>query len=134
MTIKNIEKELICPACKELFTHPLILPCQHSVCHKCVKELLLSLDDSFNDVASDNSNQSSPRLRLTSPSMDKIDKISRPGMWESLADVPYVGQGELIDRGSVITVEGKLLLLVSPLSEQVKTNPPFKTSKWTFIF
>lgn len=79
MTIKNIEKELICPACKELFTHPLILPCQHSVCHKCVKELLLSLDDSFNDVASDSSNQSSPRLRLTSPSMDKIDKINRPG-------------------------------------------------------
>lgn len=79
-----------------------------------MKELLLSLDDSFNDVASDNSNQSSPRLRLTSPSMDKIDKISRPGMWESLADVPSVGQGELIDRGSVITVEGKLLLLVPP--------------------
>lgn len=49
--------------------------------------------------------------------MDKIDKISRPGMWESLADVPLVGQGELIDRGSVITMEGKLLLLVFPPSE-----------------
>ncbi|KAF4016953.1 hypothetical protein G4228_008965 [Cervus hanglu yarkandensis] len=79
VTIKNIERELICPACKELFTHPLILPCQHSICHKCVKELLLMLDDSFNDVGSDNSNQSSPRLRLPSPSMDKIDRISRPG-------------------------------------------------------
>ena len=81
VTIKNIERELICPACKELFTHPLILPCQHSICHKCVKELLLMLDDSLNDVGSDNSNQSSPRLRLPSPSMDKIDRISRPGMW-----------------------------------------------------
>ncbi|PNJ80457.1 E3 ubiquitin-protein ligase TRIM36 isoform X2 [Pongo pygmaeus] len=79
VTIKNIERELICPACKELFTHPLILPCQHSICHKCVKELLLTLDDSFNDVGSDNSNQSSPRLRLPSPSMDKIDRINRPG-------------------------------------------------------
>ncbi|KAM6224302.1 LOW QUALITY PROTEIN: E3 ubiquitin-protein ligase TRIM36 [Rhynchocyon petersi] len=79
VTIRNIERELICPACKELFTHPLILPCQHSICHKCVKELLLTLDDSFNDVGSDNSNQSSPRLRLLSPSMDKIDKINRPG-------------------------------------------------------
>uniref|UniRef100_A0A8D2CRT8 Tripartite motif containing 36 n=1 Tax=Sciurus vulgaris TaxID=55149 RepID=A0A8D2CRT8_SCIVU len=78
--IKNIERELICPACKELFTHPLILPCQHSICHKCVKELLLTLDDSFNDVGSDNSNQSSPRLRLPSPSMDKIDRINRPGL------------------------------------------------------
>ncbi|CAK7292502.1 E3 ubiquitin-protein ligase TRIM36 [Vulpes lagopus] len=79
VTIKNIERELICPACKELFTHPLILPCQHSICHKCVKELLLTLDDSFIDVGSDNSNQSSPRLRLPSPSMDKIDRLSRPG-------------------------------------------------------
>ncbi|KAM5260551.1 E3 ubiquitin-protein ligase TRIM36-like [Hipposideros larvatus] len=78
VTIKNIERELICPACKELFTHPLILPCQHSMCHKCVKELLLTLDDSVNDVGSDNSNQSSPGLRLSSPSMDKIDKINRP--------------------------------------------------------
>ncbi|XP_036165229.1 E3 ubiquitin-protein ligase TRIM36 isoform X5 [Myotis myotis] len=79
VTIKNIERELICPACKELFTHPLILPCQHNICHKCVKELLLTLDDSFNDVGSDNSNQSSPRLWVTSPSLDKIDRINRPG-------------------------------------------------------
>lgn len=41
------------------------------------------LDDSFNDVGSDNSNQSSPRLRLPSPSVDKIDRISRPGMWQN---------------------------------------------------
>ncbi|XP_062942247.1 E3 ubiquitin-protein ligase TRIM36 isoform X3 [Cynocephalus volans] len=74
VTIKNIERELICPACKELFTHPLILPCQHSICHKCVKELLLTLDDSFNDMGSDNSNQSSPRLWLPSSSLDKINR------------------------------------------------------------
>ncbi|XP_074063512.1 E3 ubiquitin-protein ligase TRIM36 isoform X5 [Macrotis lagotis] len=81
VTIKNIERELICPACKELFTHPLILPCQHSICHKCVKELLLlTVDDSFNDVASESSCQSSPRLRVQSPSMDKIDRINRTGM------------------------------------------------------
>ncbi|XP_044536044.1 E3 ubiquitin-protein ligase TRIM36 [Gracilinanus agilis] len=80
-TIKNIERELICPACKELFTHPLILPCQHSICHKCVKEiLLLTFDDSFNDVASESSCQSSPRLRVQSPSMDKIDRINRAGL------------------------------------------------------
>ncbi|KAF5913524.1 hypothetical protein HPG69_017143 [Diceros bicornis minor] len=79
VTIRNIERELICPACKELFTHPLILPCQHSICHKCVKELLLTVDDSFNDVGSDSSNQGSPRLRFPSPSVDKIDRISRPG-------------------------------------------------------
>ncbi|XP_060617907.1 E3 ubiquitin-protein ligase TRIM36 isoform X5 [Anolis sagrei] len=80
VTIKNIERELICPACKELFTHPVILPCQHSICHKCVKEILyFSLEDSFNDSASETSNQSSPRNRMHSPSLDKIDRVNRSG-------------------------------------------------------
>ncbi|XP_071887375.1 E3 ubiquitin-protein ligase TRIM36 isoform X3 [Anas platyrhynchos] len=76
---KSIERELICPACKELFTHPLILPCQHNVCHKCVKEILFTLEDSFADGGSESSNQSSPRIRISSPSMDRIDRISRSG-------------------------------------------------------
>ncbi|XP_033019596.1 E3 ubiquitin-protein ligase TRIM36 isoform X1 [Lacerta agilis] len=80
VTIKNIERELICPACKELFTHPLILPCQHSICHKCVKEILyFTLEDSFNDTASETSNQSSPRNRMHSPSLDRIDRVNRSG-------------------------------------------------------
>ncbi|XP_042308664.1 E3 ubiquitin-protein ligase TRIM36 isoform X2 [Sceloporus undulatus] len=80
VTIKNIERELICPACKELFTHPLILPCQHSICHKCLKEILyFSIEDSFNDTASETSNQSSPRNRMHSPSLDRIDRVNRSG-------------------------------------------------------
>ncbi|NXN96628.1 TRI36 ligase, partial [Rhinopomastus cyanomelas] len=77
VTIKGIERELICPACKELFTHPLILPCQHNVCHKCVKEILFAFEDSFVDGGSESSNQSSPRIKI--PSMDRIDRISRSG-------------------------------------------------------
>ncbi|XP_047678962.1 E3 ubiquitin-protein ligase TRIM36 isoform X1 [Tachysurus fulvidraco] len=79
--IKNIERELICPICKELFTHPLILPCQHSVCHKCVKELLmLNHDDSFStDAGSECSNPGSPRSRVPSPSMERLDRLVRSG-------------------------------------------------------
>nr|XP_061804016.1 E3 ubiquitin-protein ligase Trim36-like isoform X2 [Nerophis lumbriciformis] len=77
--IKNIERELICPICKELFTHPLILPCQHSVCHKCVRELLmLNYDDSL-DGGSECSLPGSPRSRVPSPSMEKLDKLVRSG-------------------------------------------------------
>ncbi|XP_030214991.1 E3 ubiquitin-protein ligase TRIM36 isoform X3 [Gadus morhua] len=77
--IKNIERELICPICKELFTHPLILPCQHSVCHKCVRELLmLSHDDSF-DAGSECSMPGSPRSRVPSPSMERLDRLVRSG-------------------------------------------------------
>ncbi|XP_075955705.1 E3 ubiquitin-protein ligase TRIM36 isoform X1 [Anarhichas minor] len=75
--IKNIERELICPICKELFTHPLILPCQHSVCHKCVRELLmLNHEDSF-DAGSECSLPGSPRSRVPSPSMERLDRLVR---------------------------------------------------------
>ncbi|KAJ8401619.1 hypothetical protein AAFF_G00379360 [Aldrovandia affinis] len=79
--IKNIERELICPICKELFTHPLILPCQHSVCHKCVKELLLlNHEDSFStDAGSESSLPGSPRSRVPSPSMERLDRLVRSG-------------------------------------------------------
>ncbi|NXE81847.1 TRI36 ligase, partial [Cochlearius cochlearius] len=79
VAIKGIERELICPACKELFTHPLILPCQHNVCHKCVKEILFAVEDSLADGGSESSNQSSPRIKICSSSMDRIDRISRTG-------------------------------------------------------
>ncbi|XP_067839073.1 E3 ubiquitin-protein ligase TRIM36 isoform X2 [Heptranchias perlo] len=82
--IKNIERELICPSCKELFTHPLILPCQHSVCHKCAKELLLSRDDANAEPDSEFSNPatpiSSPRVRrLSSASVERLDRLTRTG-------------------------------------------------------
>ncbi|KAA0714518.1 E3 ubiquitin-protein ligase TRIM36 [Triplophysa tibetana] len=79
--MKSIERELICPICKELFTHPLILPCQHSVCHKCVKDLLMpNHDDSFStDAGSEGSNSGSPRSRVPSPSMEKLDRLVRSG-------------------------------------------------------
>lgn len=128
VTIKNIERELICPACKELFTHPLILPCQHSICHKCVKELLLTLDDSFIDVGSDNSNQSSPRLRLPSPSMDKIDRLSRPGMW------PKPGAWEsqrYLWKGHCFCHFAGWSFQVNKLKLVVKEPFPSEVQKWT---
>lgn len=79
--MKNIERELICPICKELFTHPLILPCQHSICHKCVRDLLMpNHDDSFStDAGSESSNPGSPRARVPSPSMERLDRLVRSG-------------------------------------------------------
>ncbi|XP_028314229.1 E3 ubiquitin-protein ligase TRIM36 isoform X4 [Gouania willdenowi] len=75
--IKNIERELMCPICKELFTHPLILPCQHSICHKCIRDLLmLNHDDSF-DAGSECSLPGSPRSRVPSPSMERLDRLVR---------------------------------------------------------
>uniref|UniRef100_A0A8C5GB50 RING-type E3 ubiquitin transferase n=1 Tax=Gouania willdenowi TaxID=441366 RepID=A0A8C5GB50_GOUWI len=87
--IKNIERELMCPICKELFTHPLILPCQHSICHKCIRDLLmLNHDDSF-DAGSECSLPGSPRSRVPSPSMERLDRLVRSG-WRRGSVTPRI--------------------------------------------
>uniref|UniRef100_H3CC06 Tripartite motif containing 36 n=1 Tax=Tetraodon nigroviridis TaxID=99883 RepID=H3CC06_TETNG len=100
--IKNIERELICPSCKELFTHPLILPCQHSICHKCVRELLLiNHEDSF-DAGSECSLPGSPRSRVPSPSMERLDRLVRSGSISS----PGWRRGSVTPRVTTIPCPG----------------------------
>ncbi|XP_068167678.1 E3 ubiquitin-protein ligase TRIM36 isoform X4 [Antennarius striatus] len=100
--IKNIERELICPICKELFTHPLILPCQHSICHKCVRDLLmLNHEDSF-DAGSECSLPGSPRSRVPSPSMERLDRLVRSGSISS----PGWRRGSVTPRVTTIPCPG----------------------------
>lgn len=38
--LENLEKQLICPICLEMFTKPVvILPCQHNLCRKCASDI-----------------------------------------------------------------------------------------------
>ncbi|KAM9333537.1 tripartite motif-containing protein 55b [Pholidichthys leucotaenia] len=38
--MENLEKQLICPICLEIFTKPVvILPCQHNLCRKCANDI-----------------------------------------------------------------------------------------------
>ncbi|XP_064420659.1 tripartite motif-containing protein 55 isoform X2 [Latimeria chalumnae] len=42
-TMDNLERQLICPICLEIFTKPVvILPCQHNLCRKCANDILQS--------------------------------------------------------------------------------------------
>ncbi|XP_069739951.1 uncharacterized protein [Narcine bancroftii] len=42
-TMDNLEKQLICPVCLEMFTKPVvILPCQHNLCRKCANDIFQS--------------------------------------------------------------------------------------------
>ncbi|KAE8292077.1 E3 ubiquitin-protein ligase TRIM36 [Larimichthys crocea] len=104
--IKNIERELICPICKELFTHPLILPCQHSICHKCVRELLmLNHEDSF-DAGSECSMPGSPRSRVPSPSMERLDRLVRSGGSRGSISSPGWRRGSVTPRVTTIPCPG----------------------------
>ncbi|XP_061569634.1 tripartite motif-containing protein 55b isoform X2 [Cololabis saira] len=41
--MENLEKQLICPICLEIFTKPVvILPCQHNLCRKCANDVFQS--------------------------------------------------------------------------------------------
>ncbi|XP_020568192.1 tripartite motif-containing protein 55 isoform X2 [Oryzias latipes] len=41
--MEDLEKQLICPICLELFTKPVvILPCQHNLCRKCANDFFQS--------------------------------------------------------------------------------------------
>ncbi|KAF6727286.1 Tripartite motif-containing protein 55 [Oryzias melastigma] len=41
--MEDLEKQLICPICLELFTKPVvILPCQHNLCRKCANDVFQS--------------------------------------------------------------------------------------------
>ncbi|KFP74436.1 E3 ubiquitin-protein ligase TRIM63, partial [Apaloderma vittatum] len=38
--MENLEKQLICPICLEMFSKPVvILPCQHNLCRKCANDV-----------------------------------------------------------------------------------------------
>lgn len=38
--MENLEKQLICPVCLEMFSKPVvILPCQHNLCRKCANDI-----------------------------------------------------------------------------------------------
>ncbi|XP_075869183.1 tripartite motif-containing protein 54 isoform X2 [Nelusetta ayraudi] len=42
-TVENLEKQLICPVCLEIFSKPVvILPCQHNLCRKCANDIFQS--------------------------------------------------------------------------------------------
>ncbi|XP_067652133.1 E3 ubiquitin-protein ligase Midline-1-like [Haliotis asinina] len=40
LTYDMMEDELTCPVCLELFADPLMLPCSHSICKKCLQDIL----------------------------------------------------------------------------------------------
>ncbi|XP_070560396.1 E3 ubiquitin-protein ligase TRIM36-like isoform X2 [Ptychodera flava] len=66
----SFERELICPVCDDYFTSPLVLPCQHNLCHKCAIKMVLSprVPDEDLSVSSDTSGLGSTLSRSSSAS------------------------------------------------------------------
>lgn len=84
--MKNMERELVCPVCKEMYKQPLALPCAHNVCHVCASEVLLQHGYLCCDPTSEPSSPAatpatrSPRLgRRAVPKPDRLDRLLKSG-------------------------------------------------------
>ncbi|XP_069432149.1 tripartite motif-containing protein 46 isoform X2 [Ovis canadensis] len=86
--MKNMEKELLCPVCQEMYKQPLVLPCTHNVCQACAREVLGQQGyighggDPSSEPTSPASTPStrSPRLsRRTLPKPDRLDRLLKSG-------------------------------------------------------
>lgn len=86
--MKNMEKDLLCPVCQEMYKQPLVLPCTHNVCQACAREVLGQQGyighggDPSSEPTSPASTPStrSPRLsRRTLPKPDRLDRLLKSG-------------------------------------------------------
>ncbi|XP_034756137.1 tripartite motif-containing protein 54 isoform X2 [Etheostoma cragini] len=66
-TMENLEKQLICPVCLEMFSKPVvILPCQHNLCRKCANDIFQSANPLWQCRGSSSSAPSGARFRCPS--------------------------------------------------------------------
>ncbi|XP_031169693.1 tripartite motif-containing protein 54 isoform X1 [Sander lucioperca] len=63
-TMENLEKQLICPVCLEMFSKPVvILPCQHNLCRKCANDIFQSANPLWQSRGSSSMASSGTRFR-----------------------------------------------------------------------
>uniref|UniRef100_UPI0037E7A494 tripartite motif-containing protein 54 isoform X1 n=2 Tax=Semicossyphus pulcher TaxID=241346 RepID=UPI0037E7A494 len=66
-TMENLEKQLICPVCLEMFSKPVvILPCQHNLCRKCANDIFQSANPLWQSRGSSSITASGGRFRCPS--------------------------------------------------------------------
>ncbi|KAJ8021748.1 E3 ubiquitin-protein ligase TRIM36 [Holothuria leucospilota] len=69
--MEHLEKELTCPICDDFFTNPVLLPCQHNICHGCIRQKIFGsqLNASFGGSTQsiDTKSSDSPLMSPSSP-------------------------------------------------------------------
>ncbi|XP_037541887.1 tripartite motif-containing protein 54 [Nematolebias whitei] len=80
-TMENLEKQLICPVCQEMFSKPVvILPCQHNLCRRCAGDVFQAANPLWPPPRSPSSiTSSSGRFRCPSCRHDVV--LDRHGVY-----------------------------------------------------
>ncbi|KAF3850224.1 hypothetical protein F7725_019943 [Dissostichus mawsoni] len=95
--MENLEKQLICPVCLEMFSKPVvILPCQHNLCRKCANDMF----------------QVSPSYRIVQPPWQSRSSSSSSSSSSigSRFRCPSCRQEVLLDRHGVYGLQRNLLV------------------------
>ncbi|XP_059212595.1 tripartite motif-containing protein 54 [Centropristis striata] len=85
-TMENLEKQLICPVCLEMFSKPVvILPCQHNLCRKCANDIFQSANPVWasrtSSSSSSSSSMASSGARFRCPSCRHEVVLDRHGVY-----------------------------------------------------
>ncbi|XP_030842440.1 E3 ubiquitin-protein ligase Trim36 isoform X2 [Strongylocentrotus purpuratus] len=92
--MEHLERELICPLCSDYFTTPLLLPCNHNVCHRCAKAQLTgnsgrcSFHASSESLQSTDTNQETTTPTSSRPSSAAANRKARKPSLTSLSSTP----------------------------------------------
>ncbi|XP_042359418.1 tripartite motif-containing protein 54 [Plectropomus leopardus] len=80
VTMENLEKQLICPVCLEMFSKPVvILPCQHNLCRKCANDIFQSANPLWHSRGSSSMASSGARFRCPSCRQEVV--LDRHGVY-----------------------------------------------------
>ncbi|KAM6964929.1 tripartite motif-containing protein 54 [Aplochiton taeniatus] len=80
--MENLEKQLICPICLEMFSKPVvILPCQHNLCRKCANDVFQAANPTWQSRSSSSMSSVSTGGRFRCPSCRHEVVLDRHGVY-----------------------------------------------------
>ncbi|XP_077998180.1 E3 ubiquitin-protein ligase TRIM36-like [Glandiceps talaboti] len=92
-------RELICPVCDDYYTSPLVLPCQHNLCHKCAMKMVLTASSpDCDDVPASPATSSGLGSIFSSPA-------STPRTYGSASDLSFTSSKDVVFRSDQYSYE-----------------------------
>lgn len=74
--MENYGHLLLCPVCKEIITHPVLLPCQHSVCYGCARSQIIAAE--ARDPSFQGDTPLTPSRNVTPTALGNSTRMRRP--------------------------------------------------------
>ncbi|KAF7657381.1 hypothetical protein LDENG_00028190 [Lucifuga dentata] len=123
-TMENLEKQLICPVCLEMFSKPVvILPCQHNLCRKCANDIFQLANPMWQGRGSSSMTASGGRFRCPSCRHDVVlDRHGVYGLQRNLLVENIIDICRQQESSRVVTMKPEQQQLMCEEHEEEKIN------------